>query len=413
MTTQPDTGYLPPMINPFDPAFHDNPYEQYAAVREAEPVHHTPVGPWMVFRHADVVRLLRDPALSVEARNGTQPEFADPEIAALMAGREQRGSRAILNIDPPDHHRIRRLVSKVFTPRMIELLRPDVQRLVDGYLDGVVARGAGTMDVIADLAFPLPFTVISEMMGIPEGRDRNELRAWSGALVKTFDPIITADDARAAMQASDNLLAYITETIDAKRAHPDDKLLSAMIAAEEDGDRLTEPELVDNVILLFVAGHETTVNLIGNGVLALLRNPDQLRRLRDDPSLDVNAVDELLRYDSPVQFSGRFALDSFELGGQTIDAGSVIMTCLGGANRDPEAFTDPDRLDLGRANANQHVSFGGGFHHCLGNALARLEGQVAIGTLVRRFPELALARDQQVWNGRIVLRGLQELPVTL
>jgi cytochrome P450 len=413
MTTQPDTGYLPPMINPFDPGFHDNPYEQYAAVREADPVHHTPVGPWMVFRHADVVRLLRDPSLSVEARNGTPPEYADPQIAELMASRQERGGRAILNIDPPDHHRIRRLVSKVFTPRMIETLRPDVQRLVDQYLDAVVARGDGTMDVISDLAFQLPFTVISEMMGIAEGRDRNELRAWSGAVVKTFDPIITLDETRAAMEASDNILAYMSETIEDKRAHPDDKLLSAMIAAEEDGDRLSEHELIDNVILLFIAGHETTVNLIGNGTLALLRNPDQLARLRDDPSLDVNAVDELLRYDSPVQFSGRFALETFDIDGRTIDAGSVIMTCLGGANRDPDAFADPDRLDLGRPNANQHVSFGGGFHHCLGNALARLEGQVAIGTLARRFPNLALARETQTWNGRIVLRGLQELPVTV
>jgi cytochrome P450 len=413
MTTQPDTGYLPPMINPFDPGFADNPYEQYAAVREADPVHHTPVGPWMVFRHADVVRLLRDPTLSVEARNSTQPEFPDPEIAELMANRTERTGRAILNLDPPDHHRIRRLVSKVFTPRMIELLRPEIQRLVDQYLDAVAERGDGTMDVIADLAFPLPFTVISEMMGIPEGRDRNELRSWSGALVKTFDPIITADEARAAMAASDNFLAYMTETIDAKRTDPDDKLLSAMIAAEEDGDRLTEDELIDNVMLLFIAGHETTVNLIGNGTLALLRNPDQLARLRDDPSLDANAIDELLRYDSPVQFSGRFALETFELDGRTIEERSVIMTCLGGANRDPAVFADPDRLDLGRPNANQHVSFGGGFHHCLGNALARLEGQVAIGALARRFPELALARAEQVWNGRIVLRGLQELPVTI
>ena len=413
MTTQPDTGYLPPMLNPFEPGFFDNPYEQYAALREHEPVHLTPVGAWMVSRHADVSRLLRDPKLSVEARNANAPAFADPEIEAIMESRRDRGSRAILNIDPPDHHRIRRLVAKVFTPRMIEELRPQILALTDAHLDAVIARGDGTMDIIADLAFPLPFTVISEMMGIPEGRDRNELRAWSGALVKTFDPIITVDDVRAAMDASDNFLAYMTETIAAKRSHPDDRLLSAMIAAEEDGDRLTEHELIDNVMLLFIAGHETTVNLIGNGMLALLRNPDQLARLRDDPALDVNAADELLRYDSPVQFSGRFALESFEIGDRTIDAGSPIMTCLAAANRDPEVFADPNRLDLGRPNANQHVSFGGGFHHCLGNALARIEGQVAIGSLVRRLPGLALASDTQQWNGRIVLRGLQSLPVTL
>lgn len=414
MTTQAETGYLPPMLNPFEPGFDDNPYRQYAAVREHDPVHKTPIGGWMFFRHDDVTRVLRNPSLSVEARNATaQSQLADPEMAAIMEARSERGSRAILNIDPPDHHRIRRLVSKVFTPRMIESLRPQVRALVDAHLDAVVERGTGEMDVIADLAFPLPFTVISEMMGIPEGRDRNELREWSGALVKTFDPILTIDDVRAAANAGDNFLAYMTETIAAKRAEPDDKLLSAMISAEEDGDRLSEHELVDNVMLLFIAGHETTVNLIGNGTLALLRNRDQLERLQADPSLDVNAIDELLRYDSPVQMSGRIALEAFEMRGRHIEPGDNLITSLAAANRDPEVFADPDRLDLGRANANQHVSFGGGFHHCLGNALARLEGQVAIGTLVRRFPTIALATDEVVWNGRFVLRGLTALPVTI
>ena len=408
-----DAGYLPPMLNPFEPGFYDNPYAQYAAVRAHDPVHHTPIGAWMLFRHDDVNRILRDPKLSVEARNANPPQIVDPEVEAIVAERRDRGSRAILNIDPPDHHRIRRLVSKVFTPRVIESLRPQIDQIVDAHLDTVVARGTGAMDVIADLAFPLPFTVISEMMGIPEGRDRNELREWSGALVKTFDPILTVDDVKAAAHAGDSFFEYMTETIAAKRAQPDDKLLSAMIAAEEDGDRLTEQELVDNVILLFIAGHATTVNLVGNGVLALLRNRDQLDRLRDDPTLDVNAVDELLRYDSPVQMSGRVALATFELHGRTIEQGSNIITCLGAANRDPDVFADPDRLDLGRPNAGQHVSFGGGFHHCLGNALARLEGQVAIARLVRRFPAIELATDTMEWNGRFVLRGLTRLPVSV
>jgi cytochrome P450 len=417
-TTAPDTdpipgSYLPPMLNPFAEGFFDNPYEQYAALRASDPVHRTPMGPWMLSRHHDVVRVLRDPKLSVEARNSTMPEFADPEMVAIMESRRERGSRAILNIDPPDHHRIRRLVSKVFTPKVIEGLRPQMQRLVDAHLDEVVSRGDATMDVIADLAFPLPFAVISDMMGIEEGRDRNDLRAWSHALVKTFDPILSIDDVRAAAAAGDNFLVYMTETIAAKRTAPDDKLLSAMIAAEEDGDRLSEQELIDNVILLFVAGHETTVNLIGNGTLALLRHPDQLERLRTEPELGANAVDELLRYDSPVQFSGRFALAPFEIGGHSIGAGSPIMVCLGAANRDPETFPDPDRLDIARPNANQHCSFGGGVHHCLGNALARLEAEVAIGTLVRRFPSMHLASDRLDWNGRIVLRGLNALPVAI
>jgi len=297
---------------------------------------------------------------------------------------------------------------------MIESLRPRVQQLVDEHLDAVVARGAGTMDVIADLAFPLPFVVISEMLGIPEERDRWQLREWSGALVKTFDPIVTDDDMRAAMDASDNLLAYVTETIAWKRANPSDDLLTALIAAEDEGDRLDEFELVDQIILLYVAGHETTVNLIGNGTLALLRNRDELARLRDDPALDANAIEELLRYDSPVQMSRRITLEPFEIDGKEIEAGSFLMTSLGSANRDPRKFgDDAGRLDLGRAAANQHVSFGGGFHSCLGAHLARLEGQVALGTLVRRFPQLDLATDAPEWNGRIVLRGLARLPLTV
>jgi cytochrome P450 len=411
----PDTGYLPPLLNPFAPGFFDNPYAQYAAVREQDPVHLSPIGVWALFRYDDVVRVLRDPHLSVEERNAREvTSTLSPEVQEALAARNARGSRAMLNLDPPDHHRLRRLVSKVFTPRMIESLRPRVQQLVDEHLDAVVARGTGTMDVIADLAFPLPFVVISEMLGIPEERDRWQLREWSGALVKTFDPIVTDDDMHAAMRASDNLLEYVTETIAWKRANPAADLLTALIAAEDEGDRLDEAELVDQIILLYVAGHETTVNLIGNGTLALLRNPDQLALLREDASLDANAVEELLRYDSPVQMSRRITLEPFEIDGKEIEAGVFLMTALGSANRDPRKFgNDAARLDLRRADANQHVSFGGGFHSCLGAHLARLEGQVALGTLVRRFPRLELATDTPEWNGRIVLRGLSRLPLAV
>jgi cytochrome P450 len=408
-----DTGYLPPMLNPFEPGFFDDPYAQYQLVRDADPVHLSPIGTWALFRYADVHRVLRDPHLSVEERHARPLPFeADPDIQAMFEERGEGGSHTMLNLDPPDHHRLRRLVSKVFTPRMVEELRPRVQQLVDEHLDA--ARPGEEFDIVAGLAFPLPFVVISEMLGMPEGRDRMQLREWSGAVVKQFDPIITRDEQLAAFDAIDNIIAYTNEAIAWKRANPADDLLSALVAAEDEGDRLSEDELVEQVMLLYVAGHETTVNLIGNGTLALLRNRSQLELLVRDPSLDATFADELLRYDSPVQMSRRVNLEPLEIGGKTIETGSMIMTCLGSANRDPLKWGDTAAsLDLRRADARDHMSFGGGFHSCLGAHLARLEGQVAITKLVRRFPNIELATDQPEWNGRIVLRGLANLPVTL
>jgi cytochrome P450 len=397
-------------FNPFEPGFFDNPYAQYAELRRADPVHHSPLGIWVLFRYEDVNRLLRDPKLSVSFDNAN-PMLRTQMMQAVSGDRPERGNRSILQLDPPDHTRLRRLVQKAFTPRMVESLRPRVQALVDDALDAVAGRGE--MDVVMDLAFPLPFTVISEMLGMPEA-DRLRLRGWSHTMVKTLDPILTPDDVQAAMEAGDQMLAHVQDTIEWKRTHPADDLLTGLINAEEGGDTLTTEELIDQVMLLFIAGHETTVNLIGNGTLALLRNRGELDRLRADPSFDANAVDELLRYDSPVQFSRRIATDDIEVGGRTIEAGAFVMTALGSANHDEERWgPDADALDLARHGAAQHVSFGSGAHHCLGAPLARLEGQVAIGTLVRRFPGIELDGDQPAWNGRIVLRGLDSLPVSL
>jgi cytochrome P450 len=411
----PGTGYLPVMLNPFEPGFFDDPYAQYAAVREADPVHVSPVGMVVLFRYEDVHRVLRDPSLSVEERHARPlPQTVDDDLQAMLDERRDGGSHSMLNLDPPDHHRLRRLVSKVFTPRTVEELHPRVQQLVDGHLDDVVARGTGEMDLIADLAFPLPFVVISDMLGIPESRDRNQLREWSGAIVKTFDPILTREETLAAIDAADNMVALVNETIDWKRGNPGDDLLTALIAAEDEGDRLSNDELVEQVMLLYIAGHETTVNLVGNGTLALLRQREQLELLQRDPSLDANLPDELLRYDSPVQMSRRITLKPYEIGGRVIEPGTFLMTCLGSANRDPAKWgASADRVDLRRADSNQHMAFGGGFHSCLGAHLARLEGRVAIGTLVRRFPDVELATDAPEWNGRIVLRGLARLPLSV
>ncbi|MEA3077103.1 MAG: hypothetical protein QOF60_2011 [Actinomycetota bacterium] len=401
---------LAAVFNPFEPGFADDPYEQYGRLRATNPVHQSVFGAWILFAYDDVVRMLRDPSLSVE---GDKAEVVpngllrDPRDDVT----ESRSSRAMLNLDPPDHTRLRRLVSKAFTPRVIEGLRPRVQQLVDVALDE--AREKGTADVVADLAFPLPFAVISEMLGLPDDR-RNEVRGWSHAMVKTLDPIITEDELQAAITSADRMMEYVTEMVEWKRKQPGDDLLSALVAVEDEGERLTTDELHDQVVLLYIAGHETTVNLIGNGTLALLRNRDQLELLQDDPSLITGAVDDLLRYDSPVQFSRRITLQDVELGGRYIPKGSFVLTGLGAANRDQAHWGEGAAdLDLTREGTIQHVAFGGGVHHCLGAALARLEGQVAIGTLVNRFPKIELAAADVRWNGRVNLRGLAELPVAL
>jgi cytochrome P450 len=403
------------MLNPFEPGFFENPYEQYRLVREADPVHFSPLGVWVLFRYHDCFHLLRNPNTSVDIRTELDLNADDrrerfDQFAELFPDQDPQDSRSLLFVDPPDHTRMRKLVSKVFTPRRVEQLRPLVQRLVDADLDDVAA--SGRMDLIGQLAFPLPFVVISEMLGMPDA-DRDQLREWSGKMVKLLDPILTTDEVTAAMEAGENMFGHVREVIEWKRANLADDLLSAMITAEEDGDVLSTDELIDNVGLLFVAGHETTVNLIGNGTLALLRNRAQLESLQRDPSLDVNAVDELLRYDSPVQFSRRIVKSEMRIGDAVIEPGKFVMTCLGSANRDPEMFgDDADQLDLRRPSAGRLLSFGSGIHHCLGAALAKMEAQVAIGTLVRRFPDLELVDDHPTWNGRIVLRGVTELPVT-
>jgi cytochrome P450 len=316
----------------------------------------------------------------------------------------------MLNVDPPDHTRLRRLVSKAFTPSSIEALRPRVQVLVDEMLDTIAERGTG--DVVAELAFPLPFDVISEMLGMPDS-DKAQIAEWSGAVVKTLDPIITDEEIEAAVAGELAMNAHIDEVVAWKRANPADDLLTALIAAEENGDRLSSVELRDQVTLLFIAGHETTVNLIGTGIFELMRHPDQLELLRADPSLDVNAVDELLRFVSPVQMSRRITLQDIEFRGKTIPKGMFVLAGLASANRDPAKWgPTANDLDIRRTGTAQHLSFGSGAHYCLGSSLARLEAQVAIGTFARRFPNARVV-GEPVWNGRINLRGLEQLNVAV
>ena len=403
------------MFNPFAPGFAENPYEEYRVERESEPIQQTPFGPWIVFNHAESVQLLRDVTLSVDVRKAMEILGEDPRDRAKMRAelfpdKAPREDTSILNIDPPDHTRLRKLVSSVFTPRRVADLAPMIERIVDEHLDAVVDRGE--MDLIADLAFPLPFAVISEMLGMPDG-DSAQLREWSHTLVKILDFTIGPEELMAAVIAGENLREHIANVIEWKRSNLGDDLLSALILAEDNGDVLSDVELVDQVNVLFIAGHETTVNLIGNGTWALLQNRDQLELLRDDPTVEATAIDELLRYDSPVQISRRITLEPIQIGGRDVAAGTFVLTSLGSANRDPAVFgPTADQLDLRRADAARHLAFGSGTHHCLGASLARMEGTIAITRLIRRFPELQ-AISAPAWNGRLVLRGMDSLRLSL
>jgi cytochrome P450 len=399
----------PPLFDPFAPGFTDDPYPQYAALRAAAPIYQHPLGFWLLTCYDDVSWLLRA-GLSVEDRNiapGPLLQFRE-QMYGEAAARPRRVS--MLDRDPPDHTRLRRLVSKAFTPRAVQALQPRITGLVEAMLDA--AERQGRVDLVDALAFPLPFAVIAEMLGTPPA-DHERIRQLSGTVVRSLEPV--ADPAlAAAIVAADNELTEIAASMIAwKRANPADDLLTALINAEDDGDVLDDDELIAQTLLLYIAGHETTVNLIAGGTLALLRHPAQLARLRADPALVGNAVEELLRYDSPVQSSRRITLEAVRLGGITIPAGAFVLASLGSANRD-EGFWGPDaaELRLDRASARQHVSFGAGPHHCLGASLARLEASIALARLTARFPRLAL--DGPVtWNGRINLRGPAHLPVSL
>lgn len=405
-----DAVQVPPelLFNPFEPGFLDDPYPQYARLREHAPVQQSLLGPWFAFRYDDVFVLLRNSTTSVEDANAEVSERMT--MLQEAAGRQaQRGDGSMLNLDPPDHTRIRKLVAKEFTPRRIDQLRARVQVLVDEALDRLAADGGG--DLVGELAFPIPFTVIAELLGVPTV-DRLQLREWSHSAVKSLDPVLTPQEVQAAVHASDAMRAYLIDVVEAKRESPRDDLLSALVAVEEDGERLSSAELLELAALLFIAGHETTVNLIANGTLALLRNRGQYDALVAAPELAATATDELLRYDSPVQFTRRITLSETDVGGVRVPAGAFVLGCLGSANRDPQQWRDdPDRVDIHRTDAHAHVSFGSGIHHCLGAALARMQGEVAFASMARRFPALDLAGDP-VTNQRIVLRGLDELPVT-
>jgi cytochrome P450 len=363
---------------------------------------------WLVLRHDEARAALNDARLSKDM------------LAALATGGEVVAeglpgpafARHMLSVDPPDHTRLRRLVSAAFSLRRIERLCPRVQEIIDDLLDRIEVQGTrARVDLVAEFAFPLPFTVICELLGVPEP-DRAVL---GRELVALLAPTATPEQYERAKAASDAVADMLTALVAAKQQAPVDDLVSALISARDGDERLTQQELLSTIFQLIVAGHDTTTSLIGNGVVALLRNPDQLTALRAEPDKIAAAVEELLRYDAPVPHSTfRYALEPVELGGMTIPAGAQVIISLAAANRDPDRYDHPERLDLDRDGA-RHLAFGHGIHHCLGAALARMEGALALGALLRRFPQLRLAvpSDELHWGhgDGLVLRGLTQLPV--
>ena len=403
------TATSAPLFNPLSPEFIRNPYPHYERMRATDPMHLTPLGVYIASRHADVSLVVRDKRFGKEYAERSARRYG-PKI--MEEPLFKSFGLTMLQQDPPDHTRLRGLVVKAFTARRVEDMRPRIQQVVDETLDRIVPQGK--MDLIEDFAFRLPVTIICDMLGIPD-EHRELFYTGSRDSGRILEPVplspeeIKEGNARSAMSEM-----YFQQLFELRRKSPGDDLTTQLVQAEEDGSKLTNEELTANIILLFGAGHETTVNLIGNGLLALYRNPDQLALLKAKPELITNAIEEFLRYDSSVQMTGRVTLEDIDdLGGKRIPKGESVLCLLGSANHDPAVYPDhPERLDITRPNVRP-LSFGGGIHFCLGAQLARLEAEVAISTLLRRLPDLRLDdAENPEWRPSFVLRGLKQLPAS-
>jgi cytochrome P450 len=403
------TATTEPLFNPLSPDFIRDPYPHYERMRTTDPVHLTPLGAFVASRHAEASLVLRDKRFGKDYVERTKRRYG-PQIMEEPSFRSMR--HWMLHQDPPDHTRLRGLVVKAFTARRVEDMRPRIQQIVDQTIDAVAKQGH--MDLIEDFAFRLPVTIICDMLGIPD--DHREIfykSSRDGGRV--LDPV-PMSPAEIEQGNASNAMAqmYFQQLFELRRKNPGNDLTTQLVQAEEDGSKLSNEELTANIILLFGAGHETTVNLIGNGLLALHRNPDQLALLKANPTLITNAIEEFLRYDSSVQATGRVTLEDIEdLGGKRIPKGESVLCLLGSANRDPAVYPDrPEQLDITRPNVRP-LSFGGGIHFCLGAQLARIEAEIAITTLLRRLPELRLDNaENPEWRPTFVLRGLKSLPAS-
>ncbi|WP_329338630.1 cytochrome P450 [Streptomyces sp. NBC_01352] len=395
-------------FDPWDPAFLDDPYPAYAELRERGRVQYfEPTGQWLVSHHADVSALLRDRRLGRTYQHRfTHEDFGRTAPPAAHEPFHTLNDHGMLDLEPPDHTRIRRLVSKAFTPRTVEQLKPYVTRLAGELVDGLVRQGGG--DLLTDVAEPLPVAVIAEMLGIPES-DRAPLRPWSADICGMYELNPSEDVAARAVRASVEFSDYLLQLIADRRKEPGEDLISGLIAAHDEGDRLTEQEMISTCVLLLNAGHEATVNATVNGWYALFRNPGQLAALRADHTLVASAIEELMRYDTPLQLFERWVLDDIEVDGTTIPRGAEIAMLFGSANHDPEVFRNPEQLDLARED-NPHISFSAGIHYCIGAPLARIELAASMTALLEKAPTLGLAAEPRR-KPNFVIRGLEGLAV--
>jgi pimeloyl-[acyl-carrier protein] synthase len=401
-------GFALSLYHLLDPEVLANPYPLYNRLRTEAPVHWDPfLHAWVVTRYVDVVRVLHD----FSADRTPTPEqlerinlSAISPIAAVMV-------KQMLFLDAPAHTRLRSLASGAFTPARVRVLRSHIQQIADTLIDAAMADQRREMDIIAEFAEPLPAIVTAEMLGVPIS-DHRQLKDWTAVFAEMLGNFQhNPDHVPKVLRALEEMLEYFRDRVRELRAHPSEGLINSLLTAEINGDRLTEEEVIANSIVTMVGGQETTTNLIGNGLLTLLRHPTEMQRLRDDPELVPSAVEELLRYESPSQHTARMAPCDVELGGRKIKKRQAVIAVMGAGNRDPERFPDPDRLDLGRTD-NRHLAFGWAAHFCFGAALARIEGQVSFETILRRMPNLSLPQVPLRWRTNLGLRGLLALPVT-
>jgi hypothetical protein len=412
-TLTPGTKQEPAVVtaefNPFAPGMLADPYAMYRALREQAPIYWSEMmESWVLTRYDDIDAVLMDSRFSSD-RTRAETRFSQ----MMREQQEQYGpmsnAQTMLTSDPPDHTRLRRLVSKAFTPRAVENLRPRIQEIVDYVLAEAGERGE--FEIIHDLAYPLPVIVIAEMLGVPP-EDRHRFKEWSDTVVATLGgPFTPPEVMDAGRKSIEELADYFSHIIAERRAEPKEDLISGLIAAEEGGQVLSEDEIFATCILLLIAGNETTTNLIGTSMLALFRNPDQMQLLRDKPTLISSAVEELLRYAGPVHGTGRVPKDDIEIAGHTFKPGEMVFTLLAAGNRDPAHYENPEHLDITR-NPTDHLALGDGIHFCLGAPLARAEAQIAIGTLLQRFPNLRLLDEEPEWGGTFIIRGPKRLSVS-